>query len=148
MTKNEALLNEFLVDVFNDILRLEETNINKSGYSNISVSEMHVLEVIARLGSEAPCGMAEVAQALGVTAGTLTIAVKTLEQKGFVRRERGEKDKRRVQLTLCEGAKDALRAHEQFHEKLVANAAATLSEGEMCALTQALGSLHMFFKGL
>ncbi len=43
MTQHEAQLNGFLVNVFNDILRLEEASIRKGPCKNLSVSEMHVL---------------------------------------------------------------------------------------------------------
>ncbi|MBP8854958.1 MAG: MarR family transcriptional regulator [Oscillospiraceae bacterium] len=148
MTNDEAKLNAFLVEVFNDILRLEQASITQSGHTNLSVSELHVLEVIDRLCAQGKAGMAEVAAALSVTAGTLTSAVKTLEQKGYVRRERGEHDKRRVHLILAGDSQSALAAHTAFHEKLVANAAHSLSTQEMQALTQALASLHRFFNEL
>ena len=46
MTQHEAQLNGFLVNVFNDILRLEEASIRKGPCKNLSVSEMHVLEAV------------------------------------------------------------------------------------------------------
>ena len=48
MTQHEAQLNGFLVNVFNDILRLEETSIRKGPCKNLSVSEMHVLEAVEK----------------------------------------------------------------------------------------------------
>jgi len=46
MTPAEQKINHFLVDVFNDVLHLEEDSIAKGPYKNLSVSEMHVLEAV------------------------------------------------------------------------------------------------------
>ena len=91
MTPKEQKLNDFLVGVFNDILRLEEANLRQS-CGNLSVTELHVLDAVARCGPL--CGMADIAAALKVTAGTATVAVKTLEQKGYLVRTRHKTDKR------------------------------------------------------
>ncbi len=147
MTDTEAALNEFLVCVFNDILRLEELNLHGGPNRDLSVSEMHVLEAVEKAAAQAPegAGMAEVASKLAVTSGTLSVAVKTLEHKGYLVRRRGVRDKRRVTVALTEKAQPALRRHAAFHEALVARAAAHLSEQQTQALIAALTSLHAFF---
>ncbi|MFR2590866.1 MAG: hypothetical protein ACLS9Y_10725 [Ruthenibacterium lactatiformans] len=53
MTQHEAQLNGFLVNVFNDILRLEEASIRKGPCKNLSVSEMHVLEAVEKSSVDA-----------------------------------------------------------------------------------------------
>ena len=79
MTEAEQKINSFLVDVFNDVLRLEEDDLARGPYKNLSVSEMHVLEAVdSAAGGET---MRELAARLRVTASTLTVAVKTLEQE-------------------------------------------------------------------
>lgn len=147
MTDTEAVLNEFLVTVFNDILRLEEMNLQGGPNKDLSVSEMHVLEAVENAAGESAdgAGMAEVAAKLAVTSGTLSVAVKTLEQKGYLVRRRACRDKRRVIVDLTEKAVPALRHHTAFHEALVARAAAHLSEQQTQALIAALTSLHEFF---
>ena len=148
MTQHEAQLNGFLVNVFNDILRLEEASIRKGPCKNLSVSEMHVLEAVEKSSVDASgaAGMAEVAAHLSITSGTLS--VKTLEQKGYLVRSRGSRDKRRVTVALTPAARSALESHAAFHETLVARAAARLSEAEIAALSTALASLHAFFAEL
>ena len=85
---------------------------------------------------------------LSITSGTLSVAVKTLEQKGYLVRSRGSRDKRRVTVALTSAARSALESHAAFHETLVARAAARLSEAEIAALSTALASLHAFFAEL
>lgn len=146
MTPQQQTINGFLVDVFNDVLRLEERSV-RTGCGSLSLTELHVLEAVRGV-SETRGTMADVASALGVTGGTLTIAVKTLEQKGFVRRERDEEDRRRVLVRLTPKALPALQRHAEFHRALVTGATERLSEEELLAFTKALGSLRGFFDSL
>ena len=145
MTPQQQQLNGFLVHVFNDILRLEYASLRKS-CKNLSVSELHVLEAVQNCMNDAGAGMADIAAALGVSAGTVTVAVKTLEQKGYLIRMRGAKDRRRVTVCVTETALPVLQAHEAFHTQMVTSAAQHLSAAELDVLTTALQKSHLYFK--
>ena len=147
MTRQEEQINAFLVNVFNDVLRLEEENLRCLEGKRLSVSEMHVLEAVQQQG-EADVTMRQLAAGLGVTASTLTIAVKTLERKGYLVRLRPLPDKRRVVVQLTEPALRALEAHARFHEALVHQVSTRLTGPELDALCQALARLHGFFTEL
>lgn len=146
MTPAEQKINHFLVDVFNDVLHLEEDSIAKGPYKNLSVSEMHVLEAVQN-GERAET-MSELAARLRVTASTLTVAVKTLEQKGFLLRLRDSADKRKVTVQLTDRAEGALRCHAAFHKQLIEQVSARLTEQQMEALANMLSTLHTFFTAL
>lgn len=146
MNRQEELINTFLVEVFNDVLRLEEASLLKSGCKNLSVSEMHVLEAVQQGKPDET--MSELAARLRVTASTLTVAVKTLEVKGYLLRHRAVTDRRKVTVTLTPPAEDALRHHAAFHQELVQQVSTQLPPAEMEALTQALECLHQYFNKL
>lgn len=148
MTEQTQQMNRFLVNVFNDILRLEECNVRSSGCKNLSVTELHVLEAVQNAATQGAASMAGVAQQLGVTASTLTTAVKTLEAKGYVRREKDEQDKRRTNVCVTDAAKPALAQHTAFHAQLVAGVERRLNTQQLDTLCMALGTLHDFFKTL
>lgn len=145
MNRQEEQINTFLVDAFNDVLRLEEESLTQSGCRNLSVSEMHVLEAVQRSAESET--MSELAARLRVTASTLTVAVKTLEQKGYLLRQRATTDRRKVTVQLTHAAQDALRCHTAFHENLVQQVSTGLTPEELQALSQALERLHRFFEG-
>ena len=145
MTPQEQKLNDFLVGVFNDIFRLEEASLRQS-CGTLSVTELHVLDAVFHCAPQ--CGMADIAAALKVTAGTATVAVKTLEQKGYVVRTRHEKDKRRVTVALTGAAQAVLAHHEAFHTGLVRAVAHGLPAPELDALSAALSRLHDYFRTL
>lgn len=145
MTQREQQLNTFLATVFHDILRLEEACLRRA-CPNLSVTELHVLEAIAQAaaGGGRP-SMATLAASLGVTGGTVTVAVNTLEQKGYVRRIRDQRDRRRVCVQLTDAARPVLEAHAAFHRRMVRRACARLDEAQTDALCTALADLHAFF---
>ena len=146
MSNAEIQMNRFLVDVFNDVLHLEEMSLSQGPCKDLSVSEMHVLEAVAN-GGESP-SMSSLAARLRVTASTLTIAVKTLEQKGYIERRRCEEDKRRVSVYLTDRAAPALAHHAGFHQKLIEGVSSQLNEAQLENLSAALACLHAFFSSL
>ncbi len=145
MNLYEEQLNHFFVSVFNDILRLEEESLAKGEYKNLSVNEMHVIEAVCDGMKDGTNTMKELSAKLQITASSLTISVKTLEQKGYLTRMKSEHDKRKVLVCPTEIANKAYEHHRAFHEQLIQNVSKTLNEAEMAALTLALGTLHRFF---
>ena len=75
-------INTFLVNAFNTILQLEDRALSSSHeFSNLSVSEFHVIEAVIACGDSS--SMSAISKRLGITVGSLTVAVKTLANKGF-----------------------------------------------------------------
>ena len=144
MTLHEEQLNHFFVTVFNDILRQEETSLAKGPHKQLSVSEMHVIEAVCNSQEETNT-MKELSKKLMITASSLTISVKTLEQKGYLTRKKSETDKRKVYVTATEIAQAANREHAEFHVDLVSSITKELNETEVLSLTSALKTLHQFF---
>lgn len=61
-------------------------------------------------------------------------------------RTRSDKDKRVVYLTLTERGKAAYEHHKRFHEQMIANAKANLSEEELDILVRSLRQLNDYFR--
>jgi DNA-binding MarR family transcriptional regulator len=146
MSVAKETINTFLVEVFHDVLRLESENIRQSGCSDLSVSEMHLLEAAAQ--DEHGCGMGTLAERLSLSAGSVTTAVKALVRKGYLERTRCEEDRRRVIVTLTPKATEALTRHRRFHEQLVDSIATRLDDDALTSLGDALSILHHFFRTL
>lgn len=142
MNHYEAI-NDVLVNLFNEIMDIEEKALITSEYKDISVNDMHILEAI---GIRESRNMSSVARALSVTVGTLTIAINNLVKKGYVERVRSEEDRRVVLISLSEKGKKAYRHHQGFHDKMVLAVLKDLNAGETEALTNALLKLQKFFR--
>ena len=96
------VLNEVLVRLFRNINVIEERAICTGDYKDVTANDMHVIEAI---DMEEARNMSSVARSLGVTTGTLTIAVNSLVKKGYVERARSEEDRRVVLVSLSEREK-------------------------------------------
>lgn len=85
MIQNEArdVLNTLLVDLFNDILKIEASVLKEGEFNDLSVTEMHIIEAI---GLDREMTMTEVARDLEITVGTLTTAINRLIKKEYVER--------------------------------------------------------------
>ncbi|HZJ86906.1 MAG TPA: MarR family transcriptional regulator, partial [Erysipelothrix sp.] len=117
------VLNHLLVDLFNQILTLEESFLKSKGIV-LSMSEVHTLEAIEKSEDKS---MSEIAKRLRITQGTLTVNINRLTKKGYVYRVQDEKDRRRYRLKLTDKATDILRIHDIFHEDLIDQLVANLS---------------------
>lgn len=136
------VVNELLVELFNDILTIEKTALQESKFRDLSITEMHVLEAI---GQE-PRTMTEVADQIGVTVGTLTTSINKLVKKEYVIRKRSESDRRFVQIELSHKGKIAYRVHDSFHQTMVKEMVDKLSNEDNEVLINALKRLNEFFK--
>lgn len=143
MDKQTNLVNAQLVKVFNDILAIEETELKKSDFSDLSIKEMHTIEAIG-MGKSKTTG--EVAKDLSITVGTLTVAINNLVKKGYVDRVRSETDRRVVRLKLTNRGRLFYRSHQHFHKQMVEAALSDMAIDEQHALVKGLQSLHEFLQ--
>lgn len=143
MKKTQRVLNELLVQIFDDILKIEEKTLRQGPLSDLSVTEMHTLEAI---GMYTQRTMSEVAQDLKITVGTLTTAINKLIKKDYVARKRIEEDRRVVLVELTKRGKLAYRLHEKFHNDMITATIDGLSEKEEDVLISSLEKLNDFFK--
>lgn len=143
MSKCIRVLNELLVDTFNDILEIEQKALQSGAFSDISVTEIHTIEAIGMYKART---MTEVACELNITLGTLTTAINNLVKKGYVERKRSEADRRIVNIQLTKKGKLAYRIHEKFHTDMVKATIEGLTEVEEGILVKSLEKLNEFFK--
>lgn len=139
----DETLNEILVHLFQDLMDIEGKCLITEEFSDMTNNDMHIVEAIG-LGEAKRSS--EVAKLMSVTTGTLTRAVDGLVEHGYVVRTRSEKDKRVVYLTLTERGKAAYEHHKRFHENMVANVKANLSEEELAILVRVLNQLNEYFR--
>ena len=139
----DETLNEILVHLFQDLMDIEGRCLITEEFSDMTNNDMHIVQAIG-LGEAKRSS--EVAKLMSVTTGTLTRAVDGLVEHGYVVRTRSDQDKRVVYLTLTERGKAAFEHHKRFHENMVANVKANLSEEELAILIRALNQLSEFFR--
>ncbi|CDH90064.1 MarR-family transcriptional regulator [Clostridium botulinum B str. Eklund 17B (NRP)] len=131
------------MELFNDILQIEEQTIKEGVISDLSITEIHTIEAIGMYKKRT---MSEVAQDLKITVGTLTTAINKLIKKGYVERSRIEEDRRVVLIALTKKGKLAYRLHEKFHNDMVSNSIESLTQQEEVMLISALNKINEFLK--
>ena len=127
MNDREQLMADSLVSIFEKVLVAEEKSVQKEYFSKLSLAELHTLDAIGPYESRT---MTETAQILGITVGTLTVAVDRLVKKGFVERKRDAGDKRVVRISLTRDGKLAARMHGKFHKVLAKHILEPYDENE------------------
>lgn len=138
MSNVKDMLNELLVDMFNHILYLEEQGLKDAGIK-LSMTEIHVIEAINKSKNRK---MSEIAKRLKITTGTLTVAIKKLEQKGYVVRTKDINDRRIVIATLTAKGERMLKIHDQFHKELIDDIISQITIEEGKVLIKTLGRVQ------
>ena len=136
------VFHDILVNLFQEIMDIEEKALITAEFKNISVNDMHIIEAI---GTGEPKNMSTVAKLMSVTVGTLTIAINNLVKKGYVSRVRSEEDRRVVFILLTEKRKRAYQHHREFHDGMVKALVEGLDEGQQKILVKSLLNLRTFF---
>lgn len=136
-------LNDVLVNLFRDIMDIEQKAIVSQEFKDITSNDIHVIEAI---GLSEPKNMSTIAKKLSVTVGTLTIAMNSLVKKGYVLRERGQEDRRVVYISLSEKGRRAYEHHSQFHQEMINGVISALEPDEINALVKALEKLNQWFR--
>ena len=136
-------LNEVLVNLFRDVMYIEQKAIITEEFQYITNNDMHIIEAI---GMNEPKNMSTIAREISVTVGTLTIAMNSLVKKGYVLRERGKEDRRVVYISLTERGRAAYVHHARFHKAMIDSISDELTSEEMELLIKTLTKLNKWFR--
>lgn len=144
-------LNELLVTTFRAIRLIEETMTTDLSGGSISISELHILEAIGMADRDPALRakgrtITEIAQSMGISLPSVTVAVKKLEKKGFVTKQKSPHDGRRIYVHLTELGRRADTSHRYFHRRMVHAVAKSMPEADRRALIDGLRVLNAFFQ--
>ena len=141
----EEQLNEVIVDTYRSILRVEENILKRSDQTDLSISEIHMLEAVGK-GKDRRRTISELAEVLNITLPSVTVAINKLMKKGDVEKVRGEEDGRIVYVSLTRQGRRIDSAHRYFHESMVRSIIRDMTESEMQALYKGVMKLDTFLK--
>lgn len=142
MSEIHNTLNFLLVKLFNDIMKIEQQMLITDEFKDISITDMHVIEAI---GYDCSKSMSAVAKNLGITTGTLTIAINNLVKKDYVKRVRSVKDRRVVLISLTAKGEKAYKHHKNFHNAMIEEIRDLINEEEEKVLLKTLTSINKYF---
>ncbi|ANZ62157.1 MarR family transcriptional regulator [Secundilactobacillus paracollinoides] len=136
-------INDLLTTVYNDILRVEERELKKSRFKDISIKEVHAIDAITMYEHKTT---SQVARELKITPGTLTTMINHLVRKGYVVRLRSDDDRRFVRLGLTRRGRLIFRAHESFHRHMIQSFTQDMDDEQVQLIEKALLNLQAFLE--
>ena len=142
--KFDTELNTVLVDTFKSILKVEETSLKNKGLKDLSISEMHMLELVGK--NKEGQTISQIAEGLKITLPSVTIAINKLEKKGYVQKVKNSLDGRKVFIVLTRLGKKIDSVHRYFHEQMIRSISKDLTKGEKEIFLKGLKGINDFFK--
>ena len=131
---NYDKIDGYLVDIFNNVVIIEEASLKNSKFNDVSLKEMHTIDVIGTHPDTTPSA---VAKELMLTLGTVTTSLNKLEKKGYIIRTRSSIDRRVV-----------YRLHRRFHKSMVMKITDGFNDEELKVMSKGLENLHAFLEEL
>ena len=131
---NYDKIDGYLVDIFNNVVIIEEASLKNSKFNDVSLKEMHTIDVIGTHPDTTPSA---VAKELMLTLGTVTTSLNKLEKKGYIVRTRSSVDRRVVH-----------RLHRRFHKSMVMRITEGFNDEELKVMSKGLENLHAFLEEL
>lgn len=141
--RTNRLLSELLINLFTNVMDAEAKAVITEEFKDITNNDLHIMEAI---GIEEPRKMSDIARKLNVTAGTLTTNINSLEDKGYIVRERSNQDKRVVCVILTEKGRKAFFHHRDYHKRMIRTIVKDLKEDEKEVLIRCLRTLNHFLE--
>ena len=142
---NYQLVNDYLTSIFNNVLVIEESSLRGSQFKDVSIKEMHTIDVIGTMPNATP---SDISKELLVTLGTVTTSLNNLERKGDIERRRSSIDRRVVHLSLTKKGRLLYRLHKRFHNRMVMQVVEGMSSEEKNAMQKGLQNLYNFLEEL
>lgn len=142
---NYQLVNDYLTSIFNNVLVIEESSLRGSQFKDVSIKEMHTIDVIGTMPNATP---SDISKELLVTLGTVTTSLNNLERKGYIERRRSSVDRRVVHLSLTKKGRLLYRLHKRFHNRMVMQVVEGMSSEEKNAMQKGLQNLYNFLEEL
>ena len=140
--QDHPTLNYTLVNLFNTITRAEESAL---AFEGLSIREVHVIEAVYNALAKKRNTMRVIADRLNITQGSLTVSVRTLERKGYLKRVTDSQDRRVTRLLPTEMCVPVQKKHVQFHSDLMKALLGNLKDDELQMLTQMLQRMYAYF---
>ncbi|WP_130861974.1 MarR family winged helix-turn-helix transcriptional regulator [Bacilliculturomica massiliensis] len=137
-------LNELIVETFRSINKMEEQTIRRFTKINLSISELHLIEAVAR-GGERGRTISDLAVDQEITLPSVTVAINKLVRKGYVEKVRSESDGRVVYVKLTRQGRKVNSGHQYFHKNLARGVASELSDEEKQILIKGVTKINGYF---
>lgn len=132
-------INHAIIEFFEKLSSWEHDVVREKG---MTLPQMHTLEV---LGIHGAMRMKELAEAMGITTGTLTVQVDRLESKLYVRRVPHESDRRSINVELTDLGRELFKEHDRLHLRLTEDLISACPEKDREVFLRCLTTMNKEF---
>lgn len=136
-------VNSYLVMILKEVLTIQEKHLQSSQFSDLTIGEMHIIEAVGLSGQRTS---SELAQLLGLTQGTVSVAIKNLVKKGYVNRLQDTYDRRIYRLALSKVGRQFYRIHRKLHMDMVKYTLQDFDQVEVAVMKKGLQNLYEFLE--
>jgi len=139
-------LNKSILQMYKDVVNLEDNAQKNLNFRiKLSISEIHFLEAVGACGKKGRT-ISELADALGVSKPSVTVAVTKLEKKGFVTKFHNQADGRSVQVILTHEGSKISAYYQYFRRRMVKKIINGLTDQEKEYLVRAFQKINVYFE--
>lgn len=145
MQSFQMMLNNMLMQVYHNIVRVEEEFLQKNNRINLTIREMHLIECV---GEDRENGktVSEIAEFLKLAKPSATVAVNKLVKKGYLIKNGCQTDGRIVRVTLTREGRKVFSYHQRYHMSMIHEIESDFGEDERDMLIRVITKLNKFFE--
>ncbi len=145
MLSFQMMLNNMLMEIYHNIVRVEEEFLQRNKRINLTIREMHLIECV---GEDRENGktVSEIAEFLKIAKPSVTVAVKKLEKKGYLNKNGCQSDGRVVRVTLTREGRKVYAYHQRYHISMIHEIEGEFDEDEREMLVRVIAKLNKFFE--
>lgn len=145
MQSFQMVLNNILMEVYHNIVRVEEEFLQKNNRINLTIREMHLIECVGE-DKENGKTVSEIAEFLKIAKPSVTVAVGKLEKKGYLSKNSCHTDGRIVRVKLTREGRKVYTYHKQYHMTMIHEIEGEFGEDEREVLVRVITRLNKFFE--
>jgi DNA-binding MarR family transcriptional regulator len=139
-------LEEEIIRAFYELYNLMEVILKYKTSESLTLKESFIIEIIKRLTESNDNIVSNVSDILNITNASASIAISTLEKKGFLTRVNSVNDRRVYFIELTEKAKLINQKQQEFRQRALKDIFGTLNIVEKAGMASMLKKLRIFIK--
>lgn len=145
MDKNEVKkeISKQLFESYSLTMQLEKKELAASRFNDLNIKDLHIIYTIA---VNKNLTITEIAKKLCLTKATLTSTIDKLEKLKYVLRERNNKDRRVINITLTKKGRLLYRLYDKLHKEYMENLFGELSSSELDKLNYKINSFMQYLQ--
>jgi len=139
-------LEEEIIRAFYELYNLMEVILKYKTSESLTLKESFIIEIIKRLTESNDHIVSNVADILNITNASASIAISTLEKKGYVSRVHSKTDRRVYYIELTAKGKLINQKQQEFRERALKEIFGSLNLVEKAGMASMLKKLRVFIK--